>query len=45
VSYFGWLFEPANWTGSGGVPARLVEHLGYVALAMIIALVVDGLLP
>ena len=40
MSYFGWLFDPANWTGSGGVPARLVEHLGYVALAMIIALVV-----
>ena len=40
VSYFGWLFDPANWTGSGGVPARLVEHLGYVALAMIIALVI-----
>jgi osmoprotectant transport system permease protein len=40
VSYFGWLFDPANWTGSGGIPARLVEHLGYVALAMIIALVI-----
>ncbi len=40
MSYFGWLFDPANWTGSGGIPARLVEHLGYVALAMIIALVV-----
>jgi osmoprotectant transport system permease protein len=41
VSYFGWLFDPANWTGSGGVPARLVEHLGYVTLTMIIALVVS----
>jgi osmoprotectant transport system permease protein len=40
VSYFGWLFDPANWTGSGGIPARLAEHLGYVALAMIIALVI-----
>lgn len=40
MSYFGWLFDPANWTGSGGIPARLVEHLGYVALAMIIALVI-----
>jgi len=40
VSYFGWLFDPANWTGSGGIPARLVEHLAYVALAMIIALVI-----
>ena len=40
MSYFGWLFDPANWTGSGGIPARLVEHLGYVALAMMIALVI-----
>ena len=40
MSYFGWLFDPANWTGSGGIPARLVEHLGYVALAMIIALLI-----
>ena len=40
MSYFGWLFDPANWTGSGGIPARLVEHLAYVALAMIIALVI-----
>jgi len=40
MSYFGWLFDPANWAGSGGVPARLVEHLGYVALAMILALVI-----
>jgi osmoprotectant transport system permease protein len=40
VNYFGWLFDPANWTTSDGIPARLVEHLGYVALAMIIALVI-----
>ena len=40
MSYFGWLFDPANWTGSGGIPARLVEHLGYVALALLIALVI-----
>jgi osmoprotectant transport system permease protein len=40
VNYFGWLFAPDNWTGSSGIPARLVEHLGYVALAMIVALVI-----
>jgi osmoprotectant transport system permease protein len=40
VSYFGWLFDPANWTTSDGIPARLVEHLGYVALTMIVALVI-----
>jgi osmoprotectant transport system permease protein len=41
MSYFGWLFDPANWTTSDGIPARLVEHLGYVALTMIIALVLS----
>ncbi|MFC4944022.1 ABC transporter permease [Pseudonocardia sp. GCM10023141] len=40
MTLFGWLFDPANWKGSGGVPQRLVEHLGYSALTMIIALVI-----
>ena len=40
MSYFGWLFDARQLDGFGGVPARLVEHLGYVALAMIIALVI-----
>lgn len=40
MSYFGWLFDPANWASSGGIPQRLVEHLGYVALTMIVALAV-----
>ena len=40
MSYFGWLFVPAHWVGPDGIPARLVEHLGYVALAMIIALLI-----
>lgn len=40
MSYFGWLFDPANWSSPDGIPARLVEHLWYVALTMIIALVV-----
>jgi osmoprotectant transport system permease protein len=40
MSYFGWLFDPAHWSGSDGIPTRLVEHLGYVALTMIVALVV-----
>jgi osmoprotectant transport system permease protein len=40
VTYFGWLFDPVNWSGPDGIPARLVEHLGYVALTMIIALVI-----
>lgn len=40
MTYFGWLFDPVNWSGSDGIPQRLVEHLGYVALTMIIALVI-----
>jgi osmoprotectant transport system permease protein len=40
MNYFGWLFDPSHWSGSQGVPQRLIEHLGYVALTMIIALVI-----
>ena len=25
----GWLTDPAHWTGSDGIPTRLLEHLGY----------------
>ncbi|NMH97222.1 ABC transporter permease [Pseudonocardia acidicola] len=38
MNYFSWLFDPAHWTGVDGVPQRLVEHLGYMALTMLIAL-------
>jgi osmoprotectant transport system permease protein len=40
MNYFGWLFDPSHWSGSQGVPQRLIEHLGYVALTMIIALII-----
>jgi osmoprotectant transport system permease protein len=39
MNYFGWLFDAANWTGQGGVFQRLLEHLGYTALTMAIAMV------
>lgn len=29
-----WFAEGANWSGSGGVPNRMVEHLGYSALTV-----------
>jgi osmoprotectant transport system permease protein len=32
-----WLLDPANWTGGAGIPARLVEHLGYSGLTILIA--------
>jgi len=35
-----WFTTSANWTGPGGVPVRLVEHLYYTGLAMLLGLVV-----
>lgn len=32
-----WLTDPAQWTGAGGVPARLAEHLQYTGLVLLIA--------
>ena len=40
MNYFSFLVDPQNWTGSQGIPARLVEHLGYTALTPVIALVI-----
>jgi len=40
MTIFGWLFDPAHWSGPTGVPQRLVEHLGYTALTLVIALVI-----
>jgi len=34
---WGWLTDPANWEGTGGIPNRLVEHLGYVGRSLLIA--------
>jgi osmoprotectant transport system permease protein len=35
-----YLLDPAHWTGGQGIPTRLVEHLGYTALTLIIALAI-----
>jgi osmoprotectant transport system permease protein len=32
-----WLFDPAHWSGQTGIPARILEHLGYTALTVLIA--------
>jgi osmoprotectant transport system permease protein len=40
MNFLGWLFDPTHWTGATGVPQRLVEHLGYTALTLLIALVI-----
>lgn len=40
MSFFSFLFDPENWTGTAGIPARLVEHVGYTALTLLVALVI-----
>ncbi|SDP01656.1 osmoprotectant transport system permease protein [Arthrobacter sp. ok909] len=35
-----WLTDPANWSGSNGIPVRLVEHLAYTGLVMVIAIAI-----
>ncbi|WP_426996480.1 ABC transporter permease [Pseudarthrobacter sp. N5] len=34
---FAWIADPAHWSGRSGIPARLLEHLGYSGLVLIIA--------
>lgn len=40
MNVFGWLFDPTHWVGPQGVPQRLVEHLGYTALTLVVAIVI-----
>jgi osmoprotectant transport system permease protein len=35
-----WFQDPANWSGSGGIPTRLAEHLGISAAALLIAIAI-----
>lgn len=35
-----WLTDPLHWTGSSGIPTRLMEHLQYSALVLAIAAVI-----
>lgn len=37
LDFFG---NPANWSGSEGIPVRLLEHVGYTLIAVGIALVI-----
>ncbi|UKA53086.1 ABC transporter permease [Arthrobacter sp. FW305-BF8] len=34
---FAWLADPLHWSGPGGIPVRLLEHLQYSFLVLIIA--------
>ncbi|MHC5559097.1 ABC transporter permease [Kocuria sp.] len=35
-----WLADPGNWSGPAGIPARMLEHLAYSGLTLLIALAV-----
>src|SRR3712207_6571340 len=35
-----WFSDPAVWSGAGGIPQRVLEHLGYSALAVAVAAVI-----
>lgn len=32
-----WFSDPGRWSGSAGIPTRVLEHLGYTALAVVVA--------
>lgn len=34
---WGWLADSGNWAGSAGIPMRLLEHLGYSAITLLLA--------
>lgn len=40
MNYLGWLFDPAHYSGPDSIPQRVVEHVGYTALTIAIALVI-----
>ena len=37
---FGWLAEPSNWGGAGGIMARLGQHLAVTAIAVGVAVLI-----
>jgi osmoprotectant transport system permease protein len=40
VNIVGWFTDPAQWTGSGGIPAQVGFHLLYSAVALLAALAI-----
>jgi len=34
---FHWLSSPQQWHGTGGIPARVLQHLGYTGLSLVVA--------
>lgn len=37
---FAWLFSPAHWSGPDGIPTRLLQHVSYSGLTLLIAVVI-----
>ena len=37
---WGWFTTSANWHGEDGIPHRLLQHIGYTALTVVIAVVI-----
>jgi len=35
-----WLSDPVHWSGPDGVPARLLEHLGYAVIAVVLGFLI-----
>jgi osmoprotectant transport system permease protein len=35
-----WFADPANWSGPAGVPTRILEHLYYSGLALLVAILI-----
>lgn len=40
VEAFAWLADPARWPGAGGIGVRLLEHLGYSVVGVLVACLV-----
>lgn len=40
MNYLSWLFDPANWAGSSGIPAQILAHMGYSLLSLAIAMAI-----
>lgn len=40
IDAFRWIVNPANWSGSGGIGIRILEHLWFTLLAIALAAVV-----
>lgn len=40
IGAFGWIADPTNWSGSGSIGVRILQHLWYTMLAIVLAAVI-----